>query len=367
MEDVKAEQVSNNAFKLDYSIESAKERVAYIEKMLAENPNLNLSNKYLEIMGDYIIFAMDKEERRNKKILTDNRMVTVNKRETSFEGLVGKLENGEDGIYGMMSNNKNILLTPKIAITEKDIKEVPGLKELREQIEKIEKLAKEATGKRKFLLKKQVIEMRQDQYILKNNYYRPISCLNPTKNLIENMSYDEDIKVVDGEVIVEGGITLLNPQHVSAILCDYSNIRQDTYGKFSNDMYYIVRELDDITAKALADYPLYYDLLVYKVDGKQNLEIQELLFQDYGIKHSVEYISSLWRNKIPKLIADKAQEEYLIWYYTCVEKGKWKRCSRCGQVKLAHNRYFSKNKTSKDGFYSICKDCRNGKTKKNKE
>jgi len=34
-------------------------------------------------------------------------MVTINKRETSFEGLVGKLENGEDGIYNMVSDNKN--------------------------------------------------------------------------------------------------------------------------------------------------------------------------------------------------------------------------------------------------------------------
>ena len=48
----------------------------------------------------------------------------------------------------------------------------------------------------------------------------------------------------------------------------------------------------------------------------------------------------------------------------CFEKGKYKTCTRCGQIKLAHNKYFSKNKTSKDGFYSICKCCRNSKDKK---
>jgi len=49
-----------------------------------------------------------------------------------------------------------------------------------------------------------------------------------------------------------------------------------------------------------------------------------------------------------------------------VKKGNYKKCSRCGQIKLAHNKYFSKNKTSKDGFYSICKACRNAKTKERK-
>ena len=79
------------------------------------------------------------------------------------------------------------------------------------------------------------------------------------------------------------------------------------------------------------------------------------------IKHSVEYISSLWRNKIPKLIAEQAQKDWLEWYYTNKKKGYWKKCSRCGQIKLGHNKFFSKNKTSKDGWYSICKDCRNKK------
>jgi hypothetical protein len=72
-------------------------------------------------------------------------------------------------------------------------------------------------------------------------------------------------------------------------------------------------------------------------------------------------LSSLWRNKIPKLIASQAEDELLDWWYLTQEKGKYKKCTRCGQIKLAHNKYFSKNKTSKDKFYSICKNCRNVK------
>ena len=64
------------------------------------------------------------------------------------------------------------------------------------------------------------------------------------------------------------------------------------------------------------------------------------------------------------MIAETATKNYLLWYYTNKEKGEWKRCSKCGQIKLAHNIFYSKNTSSKDGFYSICKDCRNEKKNK---
>ena len=364
IEDKIAEEDIKPTRKLDYSLESPQERNELVKKIIDETPPEQLTNRYLEILADYIIFAMDKEERKKKKILTDNRMVTVNKRETSFEGLVGKLENGEDGIYNMIANDKNIIFTPKVSITQKDIDEIPALKDLRSAIDRVEQEEKKAVGKKKFLLKKQLIEMRQDQYVIKNSYRQPMYCMNAIKSF-SKIDFDEHIIINEkGEIQSDGLITLFNPKHISALLCNYSKLKEDCWGRFSSDSYYLMEDLDNLIERTLKEkYPLYYDLLIYKIDGKQNIEIQELLNRDHEIKHSLEYISSLWRNKIPKLLAEQAQEDYIIWYYTIKEKGKWKRCSRCGQIKLAHNRFFSKNKTSRDGYYSICKVCRNKKNK----
>lgn len=347
--------------KLDYTLKTPEERNELVKKIIDETPPEQLTHKYLEILSDYIIFAMNKEERKKKKILTDNRMVTVNKRETSFQGLAGQLENGEDGIYNMIANDKNIIFMPKITITQKDIDEIPNLKELRDAIDVIEKQFKAATGKKKFLLKKQLIEMRQDQYVIKSAYRQPMYVINATKSF-SKLILNEKITIEDGEVRSNSLVSLFDQKHISALLCNYSKLKEDSWGKFQSDSYYLMEDLDNLIEQTLKnEYPLYYDLLIYKIDGKQNIEIQELLNEKYGIKHSVEYISSLWRNKIPKLLAEQSQENYLIWYYTTQEYGKWKRCSRCKTVKLAHNRFFSKNKTSRDGYYSICKVCRNQK------
>ena len=70
------------ALKLDYTIKDPAARVELVNKIIAETPQNKLTPRYLEIMADYMIFAMDKQERAKKKILTDNHMVTVNKRET---------------------------------------------------------------------------------------------------------------------------------------------------------------------------------------------------------------------------------------------------------------------------------------------
>ena len=55
-----------------------------------------------------------------------------------------------------------------------------------------------------------------------------------------------------------------------------------------------MQDLDDLVDATLKDgYPLYYKLLIYKIDGKSNAEIQELLNDEFGITYTVEYLSSL--------------------------------------------------------------------------
>ena len=309
---------------------------------------------------------MEKQERKERKILTDNRMMTVNKRECSFEGLVSQLENGEDGIYNLITDNKNQIFQPKVTITKKDLDEIQPLRQLREAINVWEAKLKVTEGKDAFVIKKALIEMRKDQYVIKNAYRRPIVPNKLTRSTHVIMLPDETSSFDEEGYPIPKGVSLLNPVVCSAILCNYSRLKEDSYDRFEGDLYYLMLAFDEISDKALKEYPLYEKIVECKVDGLQNTQIQEILQVEFGIKHSLEYISSLWRKKIPKLIASQAEDEYLYWYYLNIEKGKYKKCSRCGQIKLAHNKYFSKNKTSRDGYYSICKKCRNSKNKTKK-
>ena len=303
---------------------------------------------------------MEKQEKKQRKILTENRLTTVNKRETSFEGLISQLENGEDGIYNLITENKNTIFQPKVTITKKDLEEIPELRQLRETIALWENRAKLAAGREAWIIKKTLIDMRKDQYVIKNGFRKPIVTTKLTRSK-PNVKLDEnEYFTPEGELIVEG-VSLMRPEVISLILCNYSKLKQDSYDKFDEDMWYLIYSFEEISEKALANYPMLRRIMEYKIDGLQNEKIQELIYNEFEVKHSVEYISSLWRKKIPKIIADAAIDEWLDWYYLTQEKGKYKRCSKCGQIKLAHNRYFSKNKTSKDNFYSICKKCRNKK------
>lgn len=72
--------------KLDYTLESPEDRNELVKKILEETPNP--ASNYLESLADYLVLCIEKKEKKENGLLTDNRMVTINKRETSLEGLV---------------------------------------------------------------------------------------------------------------------------------------------------------------------------------------------------------------------------------------------------------------------------------------
>ena len=310
--------------------------------------------------------AVSREEVKQRGLITENRMATVNKRETSFEGLVSQFENGEDGIYDLINENgKNTIFKPKLNITEQDLEEIPDLREGAEAIKYWENKLKTATGKDAYVAKKAIIELRKDQYAIKDAY-KPRVITNGGGHSKAHISLNGEVQVDKQGNCSWTGVSLLDPKCICGILCNYEILREKADLSLpSSDLWCLMEDFEGLRKRALADYPIYDTIIYGKINGLQNIQIQKLLEQKHNISYTVEYISSLWRNKIPELIAGVAEEEYLNWYYTHKEEGKFKKCNRCGKVKLAHNKYFSKNKSSKDGWYSICKECRNKKGKSN--
>jgi hypothetical protein len=117
--------------------------------------------------------------------------------------------------------------------------------------------------------------LRQDQYVIKGSFKQPIYCLNAIKSF-SSLRFEDNIEILpNGKIKDNSLISFMNPKHISALLCNYSRLKEDCYGKFYTDGYYLMEDLDSLVDKALKDkYPLYYSLLIYKIDGKQNIEIQ---------------------------------------------------------------------------------------------
>ena len=160
-----------------------------------------------------------------------------------------------------------------------------------------------------------------------------------------------------------GRLSLLNTSHVSFLLLYYSQLKQEAYDELQSDLHFLLMDLEQLVEDTLLEkHPLLYDIVVWKIDGLTNEEIQQKVDAKYGEWHTEQYYSSLWRQRIPRLIVEEAQRQYLIWYYTNVEYGYWKKCSKCGRIKLGHPLFYARN-TSKDGWYSQCKECKNKKKK----
>ena len=345
-------------YKLDYTLTTAEERTKHIDNIIQNGADT--SQHSLEIYTNYILEALSKEEKQEGKIFTENRLITINKHETSYEGLATKFENGEDGLQTILKPyDKNALFAPKDKITDKDIAEIPGLRELTLAIDKVLAAFQKATGKQKFYLKRQLIELYQDRYVLKEAYHKPIQARRLTQSHF-HLTFDEDITVIDNvDVVTNSKVSFYNQDCVAAILRIFPLLKEQSQGQISSDLYYLVAEFEALVQRALEDlYPELY--LIFKLKNK-NINcaiIQQELKNQYDIKYSAEHLSTLWRSKIPKLITERAKDEYLEWYYTYKDYGKWKKCSCCGEIKLASPRFFSKNKSARDGLYSVCKLCR---------
>ena len=113
------------------------------------------------------------------------------------------------------------------------------------------------------------------------------------------------------------------------------------------------------------------DVLECKKYKMSNAYTTELMNKKYEKHHANSYVSTMFKSQVCKEIAEAAQ----LHYDTYIARNKsyaFKRCNKCGYVKLRDVRNFARKRRAGDGLSGRCKECdriermkRKGVSKKN--
>jgi hypothetical protein len=95
-------------------------------------------------------------------------------------------------------------------------------------------MVKRLEGKEIYIAKKALIETRKDQYVIKNAFKKPITITSTVHSRhwipLESKEWIDE----NGDVQYEG-VSLMDPRICSAILCNYSKLKEDSWGVFDTD------------------------------------------------------------------------------------------------------------------------------------
>lgn len=349
---------------LDFSIKDPEKRVELVSEICSD-PSSDLTDTYLNAMSDYILRTADAgqtsfERRQEYPTVTKNRQVTTTKRQTSLEGLVESFENGEDGLYSILGDDSQ-LLDARDLITDEDIESIPTMREMHDLINTLTNQFNEATGRRKYQLKKSIIETWQQMYLLKASVRGAWASSAVRKQvqgmgkqtLPENMRLDED-----DEPVSDCPVSLYNPAHVSFLLTYYAQLKNETYEDLNSDMRWLLIDLESLLDKATRGKAELREVAALKMRGIPSNELVPYVNEKYGTSHSEQYMSTIWRRIIPNLVVQEAKRHYVNHVWHNDKSRQWKICSSCGRVLPLHQYWFPRNNPSPDGFYSKCKECR---------
>lgn len=311
----------------------------------------------LTAMADYLLFTSEpgttpRERKKPYPFLTSNRLATIDKRESSLDNLSEAMG---DAVYALMESNPGTsLLDPK--------EDAPLLAEdracIKSYLDIIARLSKQlqsARGNRKFMLKKQIIETYQ-QIVIVRESSRPSCQRNRTqiKTLAKtDLSRESIFFDSAGNPYSDAPINLYNHHHVSYLLSFMPDLRWEVREDLSSDLKWLLEDLDALCKRHLPPHWAY--LVECRQRGMTGVEVEQAMLDSFGLSHSAQYWSALFRRRIPKFLVRKAQEHYVYHYWRTTGYGTWQKCSKCGKTKPVHPYFFT---TNGGRTYSICRECR---------
>ena len=152
--------------------------------------------------------------------MTDNRMVTINRHEASYEGLALKFEAGEDALEAIAQSRHTPtkIIPKKRPITQRDLDLCPGIRDIRASAQYWLMRSKTASGKAAYIAKQAYKEDSQLQYILRDSFIPPIEGHTTPQYTHRETEYPSTEFIdAEGNVHYEG-FSLMNKKLCAALL-----------------------------------------------------------------------------------------------------------------------------------------------------
>lgn len=387
-------------FNLDFNLVTSSERRDFIRsKDLSK-----LTPKEIELCSNYILYG--KDEDKDLTSIVDRKEVQI---KTKFQSYSKTEPVSLDALLESPTFNESLLrrtstvykkVKPKI--DREKVKDIPGMKELWAEIDRVQRIIDINTGKVEmpedyqplsqktiYYLKHNLIEMRRDQYLLKDSalptlpppqnkatyygsiqdaqmnypvYPRGIMRCENDKDFCEprsNKGKEVKVKNIEEEILQrqinnKPYFSFLDKNHIYQLILNYWEIKAAIENIPDSPLHGLLWTLDFYIEKAnLSEQQL---LIVRdKKFRLPNKEISKNLEKELNITHQENYISTIW-NKITGLIADAAELNYDEWINRNYDKS-WKVCNCCHKELLRDPRNFVKKSKSTDGLTGRCKRC----------
>ena len=283
---------------LDTNLQTPEERLEYVKNLIAEREASCLElydadGKYkaftdaeLEWIGNYLSYPLDKKERLENHITTQNRLVTINEHETSYEGLSAKFEAGDDAIEAIAQSRTPLKLniTPKKRpITQRDLDTVPGLKTVRESIAFWDQKRKTSTGRKAYIATRAWKDDSALQYVLRDSYYAPIGSSTTPNYIGRETSYDSEEWIEPDGSIHYKGFSLMDKDLCAVLLRYYLKFKGNSWGNF-DDLWFMIMDFELYLFEALKDEPIFQTIVEDKWSGLSNDDIAKDLDKEFGVQ-----------------------------------------------------------------------------------
>lgn len=304
-------------------------------------------SKTLEILASYILMKDDKEKRRELKLYDEYKM---SKRAEKDREKVCQIGTNEDDTVVVLKDVKNYKKYKKTTVNKTDIEKYEELKcyydykeymktlfrgeEAKENradlIKKLEDKGYSITnGKLYKFIKKTLPSISKDMLDVKLSKVKPIKWKQPLRDSIQPFNYDM--------------IDMFDYKQVKYALAIERNLEISTRDEFCISLEELIQKTRLTKNQRVILSKWRKDWQVIKIAEYMNVDIAY-------VSREIDTIAK----KISDTYVDEYEENY---YYMNVVKGKYKKCSHCGEIKLI--KHFNKHskKKGKIIYEGICSEC----------